>query len=59
MGVYEVGVRTRSMDSETAASNSEHIHRALETVTDPNARYHLRQALQYTVAAESGIRSDS
>lgn len=47
------------MDSETAASDAEHIRRALESVTDPNARYHLRQALQYAVAADTDARTSS
>lgn len=37
----------------SAARDVESIRRALEEVTDPNARYHLRQALQYAVAAET------
>jgi hypothetical protein len=37
----------------SAAHDVETIRRALDEVTDPNARYHLRQALQYAVAAET------
>jgi hypothetical protein len=40
--------------SQSGAPESDHIRRALSEVTDQNARYHLRQALQYAVAAETG-----
>jgi hypothetical protein len=42
-----------SMMTRTQMQDTDHIRRALEEVTDSNARYHLRQALQYAVAAET------
>jgi RNA binding exosome subunit len=45
------------MMTQSPAPDSEHIREALEEVTDPNARYHLRMALQYVVAAETDVKS--
>lgn len=42
-----------SMVTQTTYRDSDYIRRALDEVTEPNARYHLRQALQYAVAAET------
>lgn len=41
------------MTGGSAARDVEAIRRALEEVRNPNARYHLRQALQYAVAAKT------
>ncbi len=43
--------------TQNPAADAERIREALAEVTDPNARYHLRVALQYVVAAETDAKS--
>jgi hypothetical protein len=41
------------MTHAASDADTETLREALAKVTDPRARYHLRQALQYAVAADT------